>query len=46
MKDFYGRIRRGESKAQALRNAMLELRARYPHPFYWAPFFLSGDAAP
>jgi CHAT domain-containing protein len=45
MKDFYGRIRRGESKAQALRNAMLELRARYAHPFYWAPFFLSGDAA-
>jgi len=46
MKAFYDGIRRGEAKPQALRNAMIELRAQYPHPFYWAPFFLSGNAAP
>ena len=21
---------------------MIELRREYPHPFYWAPFLLSG----
>jgi CHAT domain-containing protein/tetratricopeptide (TPR) repeat protein len=46
MKAFYGGIQRGGTKAEALRDAMRELRARYSHPFYWAPFFLSGSAGP
>jgi CHAT domain-containing protein len=25
---------------------MRELRGRYPHPFYWAPFVLIGQAHP
>jgi CHAT domain-containing protein len=46
MKAFYEGIREGVTKAQALRNAMIELRVRYRHPFHWAPFFLSGNAIP
>ena len=44
MAAFYGRLRQGESKAAALRTAMLELRASYPHSYQWAPFILVGKA--
>jgi CHAT domain-containing protein len=30
-------------RAAALRNAQLELKAKYPHPYYWAPFVLVGQ---
>jgi CHAT domain-containing protein len=23
---------------------MIELRDRHPHPYHWAPFFLTGSA--
>jgi CHAT domain-containing protein len=38
-------LRKGESRATALRSAELEVRAdaQYRHPFYWASFVLSGD---
>lgn len=39
---FYGRLQQGQAKAEALQGAMLELRERYPHPYYWAPFLLIG----
>jgi CHAT domain-containing protein/tetratricopeptide (TPR) repeat protein len=39
---FYTRLQEGASKASALREAMLALRTRYPHPYYWAPFLLIG----
>jgi CHAT domain-containing protein len=39
---FYERFREGEPKAIALQGAMQELRSRYPHPYYWAPFALIG----
>ena len=39
---FYSQLQRGASKALALQHAMIELRARYPHPYYWAPFSLIG----
>jgi CHAT domain-containing protein len=42
MREFYARLGT-ESKAQALRSAQLAVRARYPHPFYWAPFLIIGD---
>ena len=29
---------------EALREAMLELRGRYGHPYYWAPFVFIGAA--
>ena len=44
MTAFYRRLGQGESKAEALRSAMLELRARYPHCYQWAPFILVGKA--
>jgi CHAT domain-containing protein len=42
MAAFYRRLRDGETKAVALQGAMQELRSRYPHPYYWAPFALIG----
>ncbi len=32
----------GASPANALRIAQLETRERYPHPWWWAPFIVSG----
>jgi len=46
MASFYGGLQKGETKAQALQGAMKKLRSRYPHPYYWAPFFLAGKASP
>ena len=43
MKGFYSRLRDGWGKARAAQQAMLELRERYTHPFYWAPFALIGN---
>jgi CHAT domain-containing protein/Flp pilus assembly protein TadD len=45
MERFYdGLVDKDESNAEALRTAMLELKAmrEYSHPYFWAPFFLSG----
>ncbi len=45
MKRFYGYLKAGQSKADALRNAQLDL-LRDPelsHPFHWAGFELVGD---
>jgi CHAT domain-containing protein len=41
---FYQRVNEGRTKAQAAQDAMRELRKSRPHPFYWAPFVLIGDA--
>lgn len=43
MKAFYRRLGNGSSKARAAQRAMWEVRERYPHPFYWAPYTLIGD---
>jgi CHAT domain-containing protein len=32
------------SKARSLREAILEVKAAYPHPYYWAPFVLLGKS--
>ncbi|QIN84837.1 CHAT domain-containing protein [Rubrobacter tropicus] len=42
MGEFYARLRDGAGPAQALRDAQLELKERYAHPYYWAPFVLIG----
>ncbi|HZR64588.1 MAG TPA: CHAT domain-containing tetratricopeptide repeat protein [Terriglobales bacterium] len=39
---FYSSLQRGAGKPLALREAMLKLREKYPHPYYWAPFLLIG----
>jgi CHAT domain-containing protein len=41
---FYSRLAGSPSKAEALQNSMRELRARYPHPYYWAAFKIVGAA--
>ncbi len=44
MRSFYtqwgGQLPVGEAMARAMR----DVRARYPHPYHWAPFILIGDA--
>jgi len=41
---FYSHVLNRQNKAEALRSAMLDLRTRYPHPYYWAPFRLIGKS--
>lgn len=45
MTTFYRHLKQGQRKAEALRNAVLQLRAqpKTMHPFYWAPFILIGN---
>jgi CHAT domain-containing protein len=42
MKRFYSRFQQGAGKGEAVRQAMLEIREVYPHPYQWAPFVLMG----
>jgi CHAT domain-containing protein len=42
VKQFYRRLD-GVDRAEALRQAQLEVRRRYPHPAHWSGMFLSGD---
>jgi CHAT domain-containing protein len=46
MLELHRALSRHESKAAALREAALAVRAdpRYRHPYYWAAFSLSGSA--
>jgi CHAT domain-containing protein len=44
MRRFYEGLRDGLSKARALREAILEVKAANPHPYYWAPFVLLGKS--
>ncbi len=45
MERFYGYLKQGQSKAEALRRAQLDLLhdSEYSHPFHWAGFELVGD---
>ncbi|MEQ8224728.1 MAG: CHAT domain-containing protein, partial [Candidatus Eremiobacterota bacterium] len=42
MERFYYYLK-NNNKSEALRLAQLELIKKYPHPFFWAPFILTGD---
>jgi CHAT domain-containing protein/tetratricopeptide (TPR) repeat protein len=42
MKAFYSCWNAGMSKTAALQRACQEVRANFPHPFFWAPFVLIG----
>jgi CHAT domain-containing protein len=42
MTEFYGNLNQGQDAAQALRQAMLITRDRYPSPSAWAAFTLTG----
>lgn len=45
MVNFYMQLDRSQNKSEALRQAKLKLiqNNRYAHPYYWAPFVLSGE---
>jgi len=43
MKAFYGHLKAGTSRAEALRLSRNEMKAKYPNPFYWAVFILHGE---
>lgn len=45
MISFYRRIQAGTGNAEALRLARKEIKAKYPHPFYWSVFVLYGADA-
>jgi hypothetical protein len=42
MKLFYEHLKTNPNKAQAVQYATAEIRKKYAHPFYWAPFVLVG----
>jgi CHAT domain-containing protein/Flp pilus assembly protein TadD len=46
MEDFYQRLLSGQSRADALRQAQLALKERYPDPLYWGAFICQGDPGP
>lgn len=40
MQLFYGHLAASHHTARAHQSAVTELRKRYPHPYFWAPFLL------
>jgi CHAT domain-containing protein/Tfp pilus assembly protein PilF len=44
MQRFYTYLLEGSSKAEALKKAQLDTRERFPHPYNWAAFVLTGDS--
>lgn len=43
MVEFYQRLRDGEPRAEALRNAQLAMKEKYPHPRWWGAFICQGE---
>jgi CHAT domain-containing protein len=43
MRHFYTALQRGTPKGRALQKAMIDVKANFPHPYYWAPFVLMGN---
>ncbi len=44
MRRFYEGLQKGLTKPRALREAMIEVKSVFPHPYYWAPFVLMGKS--
>jgi CHAT domain-containing protein len=42
MTHLYQRLASGDSAVTALRDTMVDVRDRYPHPYHWAPFVVTG----
>ena len=45
MQDFYQGFKNAANKANALRSAVLKLKEKHRHPYYWAAFALVGKFA-
>ena len=46
MEDFFFRVLAGQGRADALREAQLTLKTKFPAPFYWGAFICQGDPGP
>lgn len=46
MAEYYQRLSKGGSRIGSLSDAMVAVRKRHPHPYYWAPFIGIGRDAP
>jgi CHAT domain-containing protein len=46
MVDFYKRLLSGKGRAEALRDAQLAMKEKYPHPYYWGAFICQGNSGP
>ena len=46
MIDFYERLRDGRPRADALRDAQLDMKKKHPHPAYWGAFICQGEPGP
>lgn len=44
MTGFYQQVAAGADPVPALRDAMLRIREAHPHPYYWAPFVVTGKS--
>jgi CHAT domain-containing protein len=43
MEKFYGYLKGGKGRGEAMRLARNEIKTKYPNPFYWAVFILHGE---
>ena len=43
MTRFYGHLKEGKSRSEALQLARRAIKAKYPQPFFWAVFILHGE---
>jgi CHAT domain-containing protein len=45
MKEFHSKVRAGEAYDEAIRQAMIAIfqNEETRHPYFWAPFILTGD---
>jgi CHAT domain-containing protein len=43
MREFYEHLKAGRDKAEALRQAQLATLQKYPHPYFWAAYQLTGE---
>ncbi len=43
MREFYKNLKDGKDKAEALRQAQLATLEKYPHPYFWAAYQLTGE---
>lgn len=43
MVKFYAELA-AKPKVEALRSAQLEVKKKYPHPYFWSAFYLTGNA--
>jgi CHAT domain-containing protein/tetratricopeptide (TPR) repeat protein len=46
MVEFYQRLLAGKGRAEALREAQLAMKDKYPDPYYWGAFVCLGDPGP